>query len=272
MFKIGDFSRLSRVTVKTLRYYDEIGLLKPVRVDQFTGYRYYSAEQLPRLNYIVLLKDLGLALEDIVRLLADGAPPVRVSEILRLKQAEARLRLGEEEKRLARLEELLQQIEKEGKMPDYKIVIKKVEPQLIASMRGILPAYGEVGQFYGEIFKHMAKKLIFKPSGPTILICHDTEYKDKDVDVEVCVPIKKSIASSDKVKVYELPGLEEAASTIYQGPYEGISQAYNALMAWIESNGYQVAGPDREIYLTSPYDSKDPTRYVTEIQFPVKKT
>ena len=156
-------------------------------------------------------------------------------------------------------------------MPDYKVVIKKVEPQIIASMRGILPTYGDVGQFYGEIFKHLAKKFIFKPAGPTILICYDTEYQEKDVDVEVCVPIKKSIPGSDKVKVYELPGLEEAACIIYQGGYEGISAAYNALMAWIEGNGYQVAGPDREIYLTSPQDTKDPAKYITEIQFPVKK-
>jgi effector-binding domain-containing protein len=271
MFKIGDFSRLSRISVKALRYYDEIGLLKPVKVDQFTGYRYYSVDQLPRLNYISVLKDMGLSLEEIATLINNDLTPHQMRDIFILKKGELQQRVNEEQKRLEQVEKLLQQIEKEGTMPDYKVVIKKVEPQLIASRRGTLPSYGDVGQFYGEIFKHLAKKFIFKPAGPTVLICYDTEYKEKDVDVEVCVPIKKSIPGSDTVKVYELPGLEEAACIIYKGPYEGISEAYKALMAWIESNGYQITGPDRELYLTSPYNTKDPAKYVTEIQFPVKK-
>jgi len=268
MFKIGDFSRLSRISVKALRYYDEIGLLKPVQVDQFTGYRYYAADQLPRLHYILALKDTGLSLEEIATLVNNSLNPSQMRDIFILKQAELRQRLNEEQKRLEQVENLLKQIEKEGKMPDYKVVVKKVEPQLVASMRGILPAYGEIGQFYGEIFKYLAKKMIFKPAGPTMFICHDSEYKERDVDVEACVPIKKSIPGSDKIKVYELPGIE-AACTIYKGPLEGISEAYGVLMAWIESNGYQITGPDRELYLT--FDAKDASKNVTEIQFPVAK-
>ncbi len=268
MFKIGDFSRLCRISVKALRFYDEIGLLKPVSVDQFTGYRYYSAEQLPRLNYIFALKDTGLSLEEIATLIENSLTPSQMRDIFILKQAELRQRLAEERKRLEQVENLLKQIEKEGKMPDYKIVVKKVEPLMVASMRGILPNYGEVGQFYGEIFKHLAKKMIFKPAAPTMLICHDDEYKEKDVDVEVCVPIKKSVPGSDKVKVYELPEIE-AASIIHKGSYENFSETYGALMSWIEKNGYEITGHDRELYLT--YDANDGSKNVTEIQFPVKK-
>jgi effector-binding domain-containing protein len=271
MFKIGDFSRLSRISIKALRYYEEIGLLKPVRIDEFTGYRYYSAEQLPELNYIIALKELGLTLEEIGTLNRNSLNPAQIRDIFILKQAELRQLLHEEKQRLEQVEKLLKQIEKEGTMPDYQVVVKKVEPQLVAAMRGILPNYGEVGQFYGEIFTHLAKKLIFKPSNPTILICYDTEYKEKDVDVEVAVPIKKAVSGSDKVQVYEMPGLEQAACTIYKGPYEGISEAYKAIMSWTQANGYIIAGPDREIYLASPYDTKDADKYVTEIQFPVKK-
>jgi effector-binding domain-containing protein len=271
MFKIGDFSRLSRVSVKALRYYDEIGLLTPVKVDQFSGYRYYSADQLPRLNYIVALRNLGLSLEEIGILVNNNLSPSQMKDLFILKKAELRQRVNEEQRRLEEVEKLLKQIEKEGTMPDYQIIVKKVEPQIVAAMRGILPTYGDVGQFYGEIFKHLAKKMIFKPAGPTILICYDAEYKEKDVDVEVCVPVKKSVSSSEKVKVYELPGLEQAACTVYKGAYEGISEAYNALMTWIEANGFEIAGPDREIYFTSPNETKDPTQYITEVQFPVNK-
>jgi effector-binding domain-containing protein len=269
MFKIGDFSRLSRISVKALRYYDEIGLLKPVKVDEFTGYRYYAADQLSRLHYIMALKNTGLSLEDIATLINNNLNTSQMRDIFILKQAELRQRLSEEQKRLEHVENLLRQIEKEGIMPDYKVVVKKVEPQFVASVRGILPNYGEVGQFYDLIFKHLAKKMIFKPAAPTMLICHDDEYKEKDVDVELCVPIKKSIPGSEKVKVYELPEIE-AACIIHKGQYEGFSETYAALMGWIEKNGYEIIGHDREVYLT--YDAKDAAKNVTEIQFPVKKS
>ncbi|MFC1909506.1 GyrI-like domain-containing protein [Chloroflexota bacterium] len=109
------------------------------------------------------------------------------------------------------------------------------------------------------------------PTGPTLFICYDPEYKEKDVDVEAGVPISKAIAGSGRIKVYELPGLEEAACTIYKGPYEDIGEAYSVLMSWIEGNSYRITGPDRELYLNSPADTDNPTEYVTEIQFPVKK-
>jgi effector-binding domain-containing protein len=270
MFKIGDFSKLSFVTVKTLRYYDEIGLLKPVTVDRFTGYRYYSADQLPRLNYIVALKNLGLSLEEIATLIHNDLTPPQLRDIFILKKAELQQRVNEEQRRLEQVEKLLKQIEKEGAMPDYQVVIKKVEPQTIASIRDVMPNYGHVGQLYEELFKHLYSRG-GKPAGPTIFISHDTEYKEKDVDIEAGVPIAKAIPGSDRVKVYELPGIEKAACTIYKGPYENIGEAYSAIMSWTESNGYQITGPDRELYLTSPADTQDPTQYVTEIQFPVKK-
>jgi effector-binding domain-containing protein len=270
MFKIGDFSRLSFVTVKALRYYDEIGLLKPVKVDLFTGYRYYSADQLPKLNYIISLKNLGLALEEVATMVNNDLTPHQMRDIFILKKGEIQQRVKEEQRRLEQVEKLLHQIEKEGKMPDYQIAIKKVEPQLIASIRDVLPAYGHVGQLYGQLFQHLYGHG-GRPSGPTIYICHDQEYKEKDVDIEAGVPVARAIPGSDRVKVYELPGLEQAACTIYRGPYENIGEAYSAIMSWIESNGYQITGPDRELYLTSPADTKDPAQYVTEIQFPVKK-
>lgn len=271
MFKIGDFSKLSFVTVKTLRYYDEIGLLKPVKVDRFTGYRYYSAEQLPRLNYIAALKKMGLSLEEITVLINNDLSPTQVRDIFILKKAELQQRVNEERQRLEQVENLLSQIEKEGTMPEYQVVIKKVEPQIIASIRDVLPNYGAIGQLYGEIFGYLGSQGITVPAGPTLFICYDTEYKESDVDVEAGVPVGKTIPDSGRVKVYELPGMEQAACTVYTGPYDTIGEAYSAIMKWTEENGYQITGPDRELYLTSPADTQDPAKYVTEIQFPVKK-
>ncbi|MFC1909507.1 helix-turn-helix domain-containing protein [Chloroflexota bacterium] len=155
MFKIGDFSKLSFVTVKTLRYYDEIGLLRPVKVDQFTGYRYYSADQLPRLNYIIALKNLGLSLEEVTMLISNDLTPAQIRDIFILKKAELQQRVSEEQSRLEKVQKLLKQIEKEGTMPEYQVVIKKIEPQIIASIRAVLPTYSDIGQLYGEIFGYL---------------------------------------------------------------------------------------------------------------------
>ena len=155
-------------------------------------------------------------------------------------------------------------------MPDYQVIMKKVEPQLIASIRRVLPTYGHLGQLYEELIPYLFSKG-GKPAGPTLFICYDQEYKEKDVDVEAGIPIAEAIPASDSVRVYELSGLEQAASTIYKGPYEGIGEAYKAIMAWAESNGYKITGPDREHYLVSPGDTQDPAEYVTEVQFPIEK-
>jgi effector-binding domain-containing protein len=156
-------------------------------------------------------------------------------------------------------------------MTDYDVTLKKVEPQLIASVRAVMPNYGTLGQLYGEIFGYLGSQGITIPAGPTLFICYDTEFKEKDVDIEAGVPIAKAIPDSGRVKIYELPGMEQAACTVYKGPYENIGEAYSAIMAWAESNSYRITGPDRELYLTSPTDTQNPAEYVTEIQFPVMK-
>lgn len=272
MFKIGDFSRLTFVTVKTLRYYDEIGLLKPVQVDGFTGYRYYSADQLPRLNYIIALKDLGLSLDEVAVLVKGNLTAAQMRDLFILKKAELQQRVAEEQTRLDRVEKLLMQIEGEGTMPNYQITVKKIEPMLVASVRDVVPTYADCGPLFGEVYKYIARKGVFKPAGPPLMLMHDAEYKERDVDIEIAVPINKAVKGSDRVKVYELPGMEKAATTIHNGPYNTVSGAYNAIMAWCEANGYQLVSPCREVYFTDPKEvAKDPSKNVTEIQFPVCK-
>lgn len=270
MLRIGDFSRLSRVSVKALRYYDEIGLLKPVEVDRFTGYRYYSADQLPRLNRIVVLKKLGLSLEEVAQLLNNDLPVSHIIQLLHVKQAEIQQRLHDEERRLGEVGEWLKQIEKEGIMPAIDVVIKKVSAQTVASVRDVIPAYHDIGKLFEELYpylgEHKAQLL-----GPPIAIYHDMEYRERDVDVEVAVPIAGSLAATERIKVYELPAVEQMACLIHQGPYETINESYQALMSWVEANGYQMTGPDREIYLKSYDQTNDPASFVTELQQPVAK-
>ena len=270
MLKIGDFSRLSRVTVKALRYYDEIGLLKPVEVDRFTGYRYYSVEQLPRLNRIVVLKNLGLSLEEVSQLVNNDLPAEHIRQLLHVKQAEIRQRLQDEQGRLGQVEEWLKQIEKEGIMPEQDVVIKKVDAQKVASVRGVVPTYADISILFNELYPYLMEKNA-QFAGPPIAVYHDMEYMEKDVDIEVAAPIANSIPATDRIKVGELAAVEQMACMIHRGSYETIGESYKALMAWAEANGYQMAGPDREVYLKTSHETSDPSEFITELQLPVTK-
>lgn len=270
MFKIGEFSKLSQVPVKTLRYYDEIGLLKPAKVDRFTGYRYYSADQLPRLTRILALKDLGLSLTQVAQLLDGDLPPEQIRGMLRLKQVEAQQKVEEEQARLARVEWRLKQIEKEGVMSIQEVAVKKVPAQMVASVRDIIPTYSDISQLFGEVFAHLGQHKV-GPAGPPVGIYHDKEFRERDADVEVAVPVTGSVPEGERVKGRELPAIDEMACTVHQGSYETIGEAYNRLMAWIEANGYRITGPCREVYVRGPESGRDPSTYVTEVQFPVEK-
>jgi effector-binding domain-containing protein len=270
MFKIGDFSKLSQVPVKTLRYYDEIDLLKPAKVDRFTDYRYYSADQLPRLNRILALKDLGLSLAQIADLLDGDLSPEQIRGMLWLKQAEAQHKVEEEQARLARVGWRLKQIESEGVMSTQEVVLKKVPAMAVVSVRDVVPTYADCGPLHGEVYKYIGRHRT-RPAGPGLTIYYDEGHRESDVDVEVAVPVAKELPSSDRVKARELPAVEEMACIVHQGSYDTLGEAYTPLMAWIEANGYRICGPNRVVYIKGPRPLRKPSSYVSEVQFPVEK-
>jgi effector-binding domain-containing protein len=271
MLKIGDFSKFGRVTVKTLRYYDKIGLLKPVRVDELSGYRFYSADQLTSLNRITSLKMLGLSLDEIKLFLENDADPERLIKLLRVKYLEAQEHLREERIRLIKLEDWLDQIQKEGIMPINDVTVKRVEALNIASVRKTIPTYGDVSGLFGELCSFLGRSRIHF-TGPAMALYYDHEFREKDVDVEVAVPVAGAIPPHKEIAVRHLAEIRQAAVLIHRGPYENFSQSYKTLMVWIESNGYQINAPNREVYIKGPAgDSKgNPAEYITEIQIPVE--
>jgi effector-binding domain-containing protein len=270
MMRIGDFSRLSRVTVKTLRYYDEVGLLHPTHVDEATGYRYYDHDQLPRLNRILALKDLGFSLEEIGHFLADDLTTEQMHGMLKLRQAEIRDRVQNERQRLARVEARLRQLEQEDVMSKYDVVIKRVEPLKIAGLRDIVPTPPDQGRLWNELMGHLAQHKV-PPAGPCLSLYYDEEYKEKDWDIEVCQPVGGEVPGADRVSVRELPGVETMACVVHHGPFTTIGEAYDALLKWIGENGYQIMGPGREVYLRSSEGDQNDPDTLTEIQYPVVK-
>jgi DNA-binding transcriptional MerR regulator len=279
MIRIGDFSKLSRVSIKTLRFYDETGLLKPISVDRLTGYRFYEYNQLPRLHRILALKDLGFSLDEIGQLLTGDLSAEQMRGMLKHQQAEIRQRVREEADRLKRVDAWLNQIEQEDTMSKYDVVIKKVDSIKVASVRGVVPAPPEQGSLWGELEGFLAE-LHVRPAGACFSVYHDDEYKERDWDIEVCEPISTDLTPGKRVQVRELPSVETMACTIHHGPFTTISEAYNAIAKWIEANAYHTCGPSREVYLreakpvgsreTGAVSQNDPDA-VTEIQFPVEK-
>lgn len=268
MFRVGEFAKLSQVSARMLRHYDELGLVKPARVDNFTGYRYYSISQLARLNRLRALRDMGLSLEQVGQLLDNDITPEQLEGMLKLKEVELEQKISEGQSQLVKVRAWLKQLERKAEMPKHQVVVKQIPAQRVAALREVTPTYYEAKDLSDELLAYMAAHNV-SPAG-NIIICYYTGGEDKefDVDQEVCFPINADLPESDRVKVRDLPAIETAATIIHEGPWEGLLQTYEQLGAWIEENGYDVVGPNRD-YLIQAGD--DPQSYMSELVFPVKK-
>lgn len=266
MFKIGEFSSLTQVSVKTLRWYDEMGLLKPSRVDASSGYRYYSARQISQLARILALKNLGFSLEQVKVMLDGDIQAVQIRDMLQSRRSQLVGQLQQEQEKLTMVEVWLKQIENEGgdPMSQYEILIKKVEPITVYSKRQIVPAEEMVVQLLESVWNDIMAANVRKV-GPSITIYHQTEYKERDMDVEAAIPV----AAGCQLETNELPAIDKAACLIYYGSHEGLGSAYGALAGWIEENGYRMEGFCRTLFLTCAETEEDPGKFVTEIQVPV---
>ena len=271
VYRIGEFSKVCRVPVSALRYYSDLGLLPPIAIDPDTGYRFYSAAQLPRLNRILALKDLGLSLEEIGAILDDELPADELRGMLRLKRAEIGQAVAEQQARLARVENRLRMIAGEGKMPEQEVVLKNLDPVHVLSLREVLTNPPDVGTMIVDGFSALMPAGIM-PTGACFSIYHDPEFKPTELDVEIAFPVADQVTEAP-----ETPGGRpftqrevcggKAAVTTFQGPYNELDRVYAAIGKWISDNNLQIAGPPQEAYLTAPDDPAGP---VTEIRWPVE--
>jgi DNA-binding transcriptional MerR regulator len=282
MFKIGEFSRLSRVSVRMLRHYDQLGLLTPSETDPFTGYRYYSAEQLPRLNRILALRDLGFSLEQIAGMLDEDLSTEQLLGMLKLKRADVEEQMKLEQQRLRRLEVRIRQMSESPAHGAYDVIVRDIEPELVATYREVAVDDDRIQQMFDTLETYVAGFEGARADKPPFSIYYDDEYREKDMDVEVAVPLKYAILENESIRVRQMPRLSNVACLVHVGEYADIDQAYNALLGWIEANDYRMTGPIREIYLRYGADGLDfelpPTylannahEYVTELQLSVEK-
>lgn len=264
MFKIGDFSRLTQVTVKALRHYDRLGLLAPETIDPETGYRYYSGAQAPRLSRILALKDLGFSLEQIGQLLAADLSPAQMRGMLLGKRDEARGAVAAEQARLERIEERLRHLET---LPEYPVTLKAIPALRVAAIRATLPQHRAIGTLFGELDAYRRRHGLRTEA--RLVIWHDTEYRDADVDAEAALISTDPLPPDGRVRPRELPAVPEMACVTHRGPLATIGGAYIALLGWVESNYYQIAGPTRTF--PHAFDGAEGDHAVIEIQYPVTR-
>jgi predicted transcriptional regulator YdeE/DNA-binding transcriptional MerR regulator len=284
MIKIGDFSKLAHVSIKTLHHYDDLGLLKPSHVDRFSGYRYYEIGQLSRLNRILALKDLGLSLDQVTELLREDLSTAEMRGMLRMQQMELETHLEEEQTRLLRVEQRLRQLEVDGCPSHSEIAVKDIPAQtvlvaqVVAASEDVLsPARASLQTLLQEALE-MAR---LKPVTPWFALFDDLPYRETDLELTLAVGVDLRAGQragdwqGTPVRLQELPAVPAMASVIHTGDQATLPQAYAALYAWTQSSGYQPAGSYRELYLPASGVSASPVPLtqagVIELQCPVEK-
>ena len=274
MFTVGEFARIAQVSKRLLRYYDEIGLLKPIQIDKQSGYRLYSAEQMPDLNRILALKELGLSLDQIRQMLSNHVSLDEMQGMLLLKKSEIEQQLQAELQRIRKIESRLQSIRDTETAQPLNVVIKSVDPQSVLSLRTMMADFEHGMELFAQVRRTLPEK---KNYGFIFCICHSHSIRDHDLDMEIGCLISSnnhdSIMMANDLELHyrELPGADTMATIVVKGALETIHSGYTRIGQWVERNDYRLAGIPREITLQLPQRA-DGSDLITEIQFPVEMT
>jgi DNA-binding transcriptional MerR regulator len=274
MFTIGEFATIGRVSVRMLRHYDGIGLLVPARVDDRSGYRYYGADQLRRLNRLLALKDLGFTLDQVRQILDDEVDAGELRGMLRLRRAELAERIAADRDRLARVEARLRIIESEDVMGSTEISVKPVPATRIAAISGTAASsesedVGPVVQgLFGRLGEHLGRGAL-TPAGPAVVAYAPDAGGGLRCQAGFTVTEGATPGDDvpDGIELVELPAIEHAATLVHHGVMAEIGASYQRLAVWIEENGYRTDGTAREVYLVSHPEPQE--NWDTELQMPV---
>ncbi len=269
MLKIGDFSKLTRISVRMLRHYAELGLLMPKLTDPDSGYRYYDADQLPTACRITALKDMGFSLAAIREMLPCFDDPEALARHYQIRRTELTVAAEETAYRMRLLDTAIERLRK-GETMQYDVTMKTIPQRYAACVRMTIPRYEDEGMIWGILMEETAH-LNLIPDDPCLcsVTFHDGEWKESDVDIEAQKTVKGSYPDTSHVRFKTLPPLTVASAT-YQGPYTQIGEVYAAVYGWIEANGYAPDGPMTNIYHVSPHETQNPEDFVTEVCCPIR--
>ncbi|MFW5785233.1 MAG: MerR family transcriptional regulator [Chitinispirillaceae bacterium] len=269
MLRIGEFSRLCKVTVKTLRYYDEIGLLVPDHVAD-NGYRYYAYNKLVIVSRIQKMKEAGLYLEDIRRILGENLSAEERLELLKDRKKELIGEILSQKRTLSKLDQMICLAREERSVE--KVILKSLPEVIVASYRTTIPSYDSLFKVAPEMGEKMGKQGAVCIDPPYCFnIYHDEEYCEKDIDVEICEAVEKACQDSEGIVYKKIAAVAEAATILHRGPYEGLGKSYADLFGWLEENGYKPSDKPRESFIDGIWNKQDPEEWLTEIQIPITK-
>ena len=267
--KIGEFSQLMQVTVKTLRHYEQKGVLLPDEVDEWTGYRYYSIDQMQKLQAIRDLQRLGFSLDEIKDLFEDNSHIPSIQQLTeKIKETEAQLN-----QLITRRNRLLdwRNTRKEMKTME-KFSIQSLPEIIVASHREVLPDYATIGSMCVEIIAPEMQRLGCKcpPPGYCFTVEHDREYKPTDVDIEYCEQVEEMGEDSAIIQFKRLPAVPKALCMKHVGPYERFYESYIEAFRYIEEHGYKPVGQFRTCYVDGVWNQEDPEKWLSIIQIPIE--
>src|SRR5688572_25412983 len=268
MYRIGEFSKITGMPVKTLRFYHEKGVLVPAIVDPGSGYRLYGPGEVEKARVIKELRRLEFTLEEVAEILSGHDDESNVLEYLERQKEKIRekLRRGEDiVSTLSRIIEGEEEARKAMEQTGFDVTEKNLPPVLVAGMR-MRCRYSEMGKGFGQLAKKVGRWI----AGKSLCLYYDAEYKEGDADLEPCFPVRSGVRASDGITVRELPG-GRFVSLVHKGPYEELGRSYDKALRYAKQRGYEVSLPTREVYLKGPgmILRGNPKRYLTEILLPV---
>ncbi|OCK61616.1 MerR family transcriptional regulator [Bradyrhizobium sp. LMTR 3] len=276
MFRIGEFAQIAQVSGRQLRFYDQLGLLRPAHIDRQTGYRYYSIRQLPRLNSILALKELGLSLEQIGPLLDRELSPAELRSMLTLKRAQLERSLREEEARLRHIESRIAQIDRDGKADGLDVIVKSVPPTPFLAVNCTCDSMDEVVRMVRTVAEEGMRQIRPALRDKLVVVARndaDSERFDLDIGFSLTRPSNASvrIAGDLVLRATELPDVETMATVVRPGTNAESHTSFGTVGRWIEANHYEIAGPCREIFLEPITGPPGFEGAMVEIQFPIRK-
>jgi DNA-binding transcriptional MerR regulator len=275
MFRIGEFSRIARVSMRLLRYYDEIGLLRPVRTDPSNGYRYYAGAQLSQLNRILVLRELGLSLEQIGRALEDAVSVQELRGMLLMRRSDIERAMAEQAQALRLIESRITALESEGEGPPDDVVIRAEPERRYLSLRGRYRSFAAALARALEMVREVPKQLPRGTLGTFIGVTHSPEFELDDIDLELGFELRGEpdspprLGDGAELGVSELPACERVATCVRVGPPERAHLTTERIGRWLEATGYRLAGPNREIFLKPPAADRLADT-VVEMAFPIE--
>ena len=271
MLKIGMFSKLSRISIRMLRYYDDQGLLAPVQIDPITGYRYYSEDQLLLAERIASLRQMGFGLADVKTLLAAEDRREVWEKALECQKSILQEQEQEVHTRLLLLEITLDQLRKDETPMNYPVTIKELPSRYVASVRRRIANYWQEQELWNTLAEE-TRAMNLQVCDPcyAMAVFHDEEHVEENPDVEIQMAVKGTYTDTANVKFKTVPAVRIASAT-FKGPYEQEPEVIQAVAKWVRDNSYEFDGPFFSIYHVSPHDTKNPEEYVTEVCFTVRK-